>query len=102
MNISVSPEAAHAASALFRAPAKAHAIHAAARQILVCLEGGRRVDASLLRAAMEQAFGGSDADGAWDWKTAYEACEAATVLFLRKIAPALRARFIPFGATSDF
>jgi len=102
MNISVSPEAARAASALFRAPAKAHAIHAAARQILVCLEGGRRVDASLLRAAMEQAFGGSDADGAWDWKTAYEACEAATVLFLRKIAPALRARFIPFGATSDF
>ena len=46
----------------------------------------------MLRAAMESAFGGSDADGAWDWKTAYDACEAATVLFLRKFGPAMRAR----------
>ena len=29
---------------------------------------------------------------AWDWKTAYDACEAATVLFLRKFGPAMRAR----------
>ena len=41
---------------------------------------------------MVSAFGGSDADGAWDWKTAYDACEAATVLFLRKFGPAIRAR----------
>jgi predicted RNA methylase len=41
---------------------------------------------------MENAFGASDADGAWDWKTAYDACEAATVLFLRKFGPAMRAR----------
>ncbi|MGH7750667.1 MAG: methylase, partial [Candidatus Dormibacteria bacterium] len=34
--------------------------------------------------AMESAFGASDAAGAWDWKTAYDAGEAATVLFLRK------------------
>jgi hypothetical protein len=33
------------------------------------------------------AFGGSDAAGAWDWKTAYDACEAATVLFMRKFGP---------------
>ena len=46
----------------------------------------------MLRAAMETAFGASDADGAWDWKTAYDACEAATVLFLRKFGPAMRAR----------
>ena len=32
------------------------------------------------------------AEGAWDWKTAYDACEAATVLFLRKFGPAMRAR----------
>ena len=25
---------------------------------------------------MEIAFGASDASGAWDWKTAYDACEA--------------------------
>ena len=46
MNISVSPEAARAASAPFRAPSKAQAIHAAALQILVCLEAGRRVDST--------------------------------------------------------
>ena len=27
---------------------------------------------------LNRAFGGSDAAGAWDWKGAYEACEAAT------------------------
>ena len=41
---------------------------------------------------MERAFGGSDAAGAWDWKTAYDACEAATVLFLRKFGPAICAQ----------
>ena len=44
---------------------------------------------------METAFGGSDAAGAWDWKTAYEACEAATILFLRKFGPAIRAKACP-------
>ncbi|NBZ89242.1 methylase [Rhodobacteraceae bacterium CYK-10] len=41
---------------------------------------------------MERAFGGSDASAAWDWKLAYEACEAALVLFLRKFGRALLAR----------
>ena len=41
---------------------------------------------------MENAFGAFDADGGWDWKTAYDACEAATVLFVRKFGPAMRAR----------
>ncbi|MDC6684952.1 hypothetical protein N4Q63_28195, partial [Leclercia adecarboxylata] len=39
--------------------------------------------------AMESAFGASDATGAWNWKMAYDACEAATVLFLRKYGKAL-------------
>ncbi len=43
-------------------------------------------------AEMERAFGGSDADGAWDWKLAYEAGEVALVLFLRKFGRALLAR----------
>jgi hypothetical protein len=38
---------------------------------------------------METAFEASDTTGAWDWKTAYEACEGATVLFLRKYGRAL-------------
>jgi predicted RNA methylase len=67
-------------------------IAAAARLILPHLERGCRIDAAILRTAMESAFGGSDADGAWDWKTAYDTCEAATVLFVRKFGAAMRSR----------
>ena len=49
----------------------------AARLLFAHLEQGRRVDAAMLRPAMEQAFGASDSSGAWTWKTAYDACEAA-------------------------
>jgi len=78
-----------AASPLASSPDMARCIGAAAHQLLPHLEQGRQVDAATLRAAMERAFGGSDASGAWDWTTAYEACEAATVLFLRKYGKAL-------------
>jgi len=70
-------------------PDAAGAIVAAAERLLPSLERGQRVDAAILRAAMEAAFGASDASGAWDWKTAYDACEAATVLFLRKYGKVL-------------
>ncbi|MET3304444.1 putative RNA methylase [Bradyrhizobium diazoefficiens] len=64
----------------------------AARQVLTELERGRRIDAAVLRGAMESAFGASDTAGVWNWKTAYDVCEAATVLFLRKFGPAMRAK----------
>jgi hypothetical protein len=67
----------------------ASTILAAVEQLLPHLEQGRPIDAATLRGAMESAFGASDATGAWDWKTAYDACEAATVLFLRKYGKAL-------------
>ncbi|MER9850445.1 strawberry notch family protein [Mesorhizobium sp. M0106] len=67
----------------------AAAIHSAAQFLLPHLERGQRVDASSLRSAMEAAFGASDASGAWDWKSAYDACEVATVLFLRKYGKSL-------------
>lgn len=70
-------------------PDAAGAIIAAAERLLPHLERGQRIDAATLRAAMEAAFCASDASGAWDWKTAYDACEAATVLFLRKYGKAL-------------
>ena len=54
---------------------------------------GRAVDSRALRSAMETAFCGSDAEGAWIWKDAYEALEAAQVLFLRLI-PAARRRHV--------
>ena len=41
---------------------------------------------------METAFCASDADGAWVWKDAYEALEAAQVMFLRKFGAAMRTR----------
>ena len=82
--------AAEAASPSLAPPAPpAAAILAAADHILSHLEQGRTVDATVLRGAMEAAFGASDVTGAWDWKAAYDACEAATVLFLRKFGKPL-------------
>ncbi|MFD1330424.1 strawberry notch-like NTP hydrolase domain-containing protein [Methylopila musalis] len=69
--------------------ARASAIIVAAHQLLTLLERGQRIDNADLRIAMETAFDASDTSGAWDWKTAYEACEGATVLFLRKYGRAL-------------
>ncbi|HKI15531.1 MAG TPA: methylase, partial [Roseiarcus sp.] len=87
----VSPSAAARAAAPLPLPAST-AVAEAAKLLLPDLERGRRIDADILRRAMETAFHASDATGAWDWKTAYDACEAATVLFLRKFGPAIRAR----------
>ncbi|KPF82181.1 hypothetical protein IP70_22140, partial [alpha proteobacterium AAP38] len=64
----------------------------AARRILNTLNVGGRVDAVILRAAMEEAHGGSDAQGLWDWKSAYDACEAALVLFLDQHGPGMLRR----------
>lgn len=71
---------------------KAQRLLNAAELLFAHLSRGKRIDAVLLRGAMEQAFGASDATGAWDWKAAYDACEAATVLFLRKFGPIMRAK----------
>jgi predicted RNA methylase len=63
---------------------------AAAASVLSRLEGGRAVDTAMLRGAMESAVGGTDAEGAWDWKQAYDCCEVAQILFLRKYGRVLR------------
>ncbi|WP_298745349.1 strawberry notch-like NTP hydrolase domain-containing protein [uncultured Brevundimonas sp.] len=80
------------ASPVRRAPA----LHRAAGALLPLLVQGVPVDARALRAAMEAAFQGSDAHGLWDWKDAYEACEAAQLLFLRRFGPVLSRQ--PAGA----
>jgi hypothetical protein len=64
----------------------------AAGTLLACLERGAALDARTLREAMTQAFGATDSEGAWLWKDAYEACEVALLLFLRRHFPAMRAR----------
>jgi hypothetical protein len=71
---------------------KPHALVMAAQMIVVHLVKGRVIDAPALRCAMESAFGASDAQGAWSWKDAYEAVEAAQVLFLRRYGLAMFAR----------
>jgi hypothetical protein len=91
-SISVAADAAAALPIASGSVAKAAAIAKAAQLLLLHLERGQRIDATILRTAMESAFGASDADGGWGWKTAYDACEAATVLLLRKFGPAMRAR----------
>jgi predicted RNA methylase len=74
------------------APARAPALIHAARLLLPALGRGQPIDAAVLRAAMEHAVGASDSEGGWDWKSAYDACEAAAVLFLRKFGGAMAAR----------
>ncbi|MBO9111923.1 MULTISPECIES: bifunctional class I SAM-dependent methyltransferase/DEAD/DEAH box helicase [Rhizobium/Agrobacterium group] len=62
----------------------AEALLKAAEQIASRLEHGKAVTSGDLRQLMMEALGGSDAEGLWLWKDAYEAAEAAQVLFLRK------------------
>lgn len=91
-SISVAAVAAAPLSVAFSSVTKVGAIASAAHHLLLHLERGQRIDAAMLRTAMENAFGASDADGGWNWKMAYDACEAATVLFVRKFGPAMRTR----------
>ena len=65
-------------------PDKVSGLIHAATLLAQLLGQGRALDSRALRSAMEAAFGGTDAEGAWVWKDAYEALEAAQVLFLRK------------------
>ena len=71
-------------------PAKPRALLAAAAALLPRLEAGQALDAPTLREVLTRAFGGSDAQGAWDWKDAYEAAEAALVLFLKRWGRTMR------------
>src|SRR5579863_5974764 len=73
-------------------PEKVAGLIHAATLLAQLLGQGRALDSRALRSAMEAAFGASDAEGAWVWKEAYEASEAAQVLFLRKFGAAMRSR----------
>ncbi len=93
MNLMTPHAAAVAAAPLRRAPETiASCIIQAAQLLLPNLERGNSVDAHGLRVVMQTAFGASDAEGAWTWKDAYEACEVAQLLFLRKFGRAMQAR----------
>jgi predicted RNA methylase len=82
------PPVAPASDAIDTAPA----IHQAATQLLPFLEQGKPITSTALRTTMTDSFGGTDAQGFWVWKDAYEALEAAQVLFLRRFGSAILAR----------
>ena len=85
------PHTLPAVPAAPRARLSAHdALFTAAGTLLPVLEAGRPLDAAILRDAMTRAFGAGDAQGAWVWKDAYEAAEAAIVLFIRRHGRAMR------------
>ena len=69
---------------------KAARLIAAAKALSLILAAGRALDARTLRQIMTRAFAGSDAEGAWAWKDAYEAAEAAVVLFVKRYGRAMR------------
>jgi predicted RNA methylase len=73
-------------------PDKVSGLIHAATLLAQLLGHGRALDTRAVRSTMEAAFGGTDAEGAWLWKDAYEALEVAQVLFLRKFGGAMRAR----------
>src|SRR5260370_17094437 len=82
--------AASSVARTFQPSNSAEALIGAANRLLTDLERGVATDARALRTAMIASFSATDAEGAWDWKTAYEACEAAQILLLRHFGPALR------------
>ncbi|HEV7248135.1 MAG TPA: strawberry notch family protein [Shinella sp.] len=67
-------------------------IFAAGGALLPLLEAGQPITSAHLRAVLTTESGGSDAEGFWSWKDAYEATEVAQVLFLRKFGSAISAR----------
>ena len=74
-------------------PYRATAILRAATLLRSPLESGRQISTSAFGAAMSSCFGGTDAEGFWIWKDAYEALEAAQVLFICKFGPAILSRW---------
>ena len=72
------------------APSRAAALLQAAHQLLPYFEQGKALDQKIVRAAMEAAFGGSDASGAWVWKDGYEVGECAQILLLLKYGALMR------------
>ncbi|WP_068879391.1 strawberry notch-like NTP hydrolase domain-containing protein [Phenylobacterium sp. CCH12-B4] len=60
---------------------------AAARALAPHLFRGRPLERRVVSAVLTTAFGATDAEGAWDWRDAYDAIEAAMVLQVRRIGP---------------
>lgn len=66
---------------------KPASILAAARTLAPYLARARLLDRRLISGVMDVCFDGSDADGSWSWRDAYDAVEAALVLQMRRLGP---------------
>ena len=84
-----SPQAPGNGSASLRVPNTALRLFRAGVRLLPAFEAGEKIDRKRLREALTEAFGASDAEGAWQWKHAYEAAETAVVLLLVRYGRAL-------------
>jgi len=62
-------------------------IISAARALAPHLARSRQLDRRLVSNTMTLCFGGTDAEGAWKWRDAYDAIEVALVLQMRRLAP---------------
>ena len=69
---------------------RAPALFSAADTLTRVLARGEALATDVLRDALVHAFGDTDANGAWNWRDAYEAAEAAVVLFLHRFAAPMR------------
>lgn len=104
MNIVTTTLAAARTATSLAAPAShaidtARAIHQAAMSLLPLLEQGKPITTAALRTITTDSFGGTDAQGFWVWKDAYEALEAAQVLFLHRFGSAILSRSVSPEAT---
>lgn len=83
------------ANSLFGEVRRDEGLIAAAWVLATHLSKGRALDARLLRLTLQGVFHGSDAEGAWNWRDAYEAAEIAQVLYLRRHGSSLIGAHVP-------
>lgn len=79
MNVALPPFAAESASD------RPRNLLAAARALAPHLFRGRALERRVVSNVLTTTFGATDAEGAWDWRDAYDAIEAAMVLHVRRI-----------------
>ena len=77
---------------LLSADEYADRVRNAAYPLAIALQSDAPLKRTTVNAAMTSAFGGSDAEGAWNRKDAYEAQEVALVMLLHSAARKLRSQ----------
>lgn len=65
-------------------PIPSHPLIEVAHQLLPILKQGKAITNTIVSRLMSETFGGSDAEGYWLWKDAYEALEAAQVMLIQQ------------------